>query len=64
MKKIVGSYARKFSDEHEDFEKIVLTAKKEGKKIIAELTLGGKTKKADAEESNVFVALDKVLKSF
>ncbi len=64
VKKMVGNYARKFADENEKFEKLVLTAEKEGKKIIAELTIGGKTKKSDVEENNVFIALDKALKSF
>lgn len=64
VKKMVGSYIRKISDEKEGFEKIVLTAKEKGKKIEAEMTIGGKTEKAEVNADNVFVALDKVLKKF
>ncbi|MCK5107854.1 MAG: hypothetical protein KAQ83_03945 [Nanoarchaeota archaeon] len=64
IKKMVGSYVRKFTDKNDKFEKLVLTAENKGKKILAELTIDGKTTKAEEEANNVFVALDKVLKSF
>ncbi|MBL7050980.1 hypothetical protein ISS04_02330 [Candidatus Woesearchaeota archaeon] len=60
VKKIVGSYTRKFSDGNKDFEKISVVL--DGKKITAELTVGGKAKTSKVEEDNLFVALDKVLK--
>ena len=63
VKKMVGSYARKFSDENEKFEKLILKAENQGKKIIAELIVNGETKKSEVEDNNVFVALDKALKS-
>lgn len=64
VKKMVGSYVRTFSEEHKDFEKLVVTTTNKGKKMVAELTSGGKTKKAEVKADNVFVALDKVLKEF
>jgi len=62
IKKMVGSYVRRFTEKHDDFEKLVLTAEDNGLKIIAELTLGGKEKKVDAKGENVFFVLNKVLK--
>ena len=62
VKKVVGNYARKFSDDNKDFEKLSVTL--DGKKMIAELTIGGKAKTNEVEDNNLFVALDKVLKEF
>jgi hypothetical protein len=64
VKKMVGTYTRKFSDNNEGFEKLALWAKDGGKKIIAEITIDGKTEKAEETAENVFIALDKVLKKF
>jgi hypothetical protein len=60
VKKIVGSYARKFSDDNKDFEKLRVAL--DGKKITAELTIGGKSKTGEVEDNNLFVALDAVMK--
>ena len=62
IKKMVGSYVRKFTEKHNGFEKLVLTAEDNGLKIIAELTLNGKEKKVESKGENVFFVLDKVLK--
>ncbi len=60
VKKIVGSYARKFSDDNKDFEKLSVSL--DGKKLSGELTVGGKAKTSEVEEDNLFVTLDKVMK--
>lgn len=65
VKKIVGSYARKFSDRSEKFEKISLTMKKVGSskfEVHGKLTDDGKIQTSEVTEQNVFVALDSVLK--
>ena len=60
VKKIVGSYARTFSDNHKDFEKLSLTI--DGKKMKAELNLKEKSFDAKTKADNLFIALDDVLK--
>ena len=64
LKKIVGSYTRKFSDSLKDFEKLVLELNKQGNEleINAKLMVGGKETKANAKDKNLFVALDNVFK--
>ncbi len=64
LKKIVGSYSRKFSDSLKDFEKLVLELNEQGNKleINAKLIVGGKEKSANAKDKNLFVIVDRVLK--
>jgi len=64
LKKIVGSYARKFSDRLKDFEKLALELNEQGNEleINAKLMVSGKETSADAKDKNLFVALDRVLK--
>ena len=64
LKKIVGSYARKFSDTLKDFEKLALELNQQGNEleINAKLIVGGKETSANAKGKNLFVALDSVLK--
>jgi len=64
LKKIVGSYARKFSDSSKDFEKVVLELNEQGNEleINAKIVVSGKEKSANAKDKNLFVAVDSVLK--
>ncbi len=64
LKKIVGSYTRKFSDSLKDFEKLVIELNKQGNEleINAKLMVGGKEAKANSKNKNLFIALDTVLK--
>ena len=64
LKKIVGSYARKFSDSLKDFEKLVLELNEQGNEleINAKIVVGGKETSANAKDKNLFVAVDRVLK--
>lgn len=69
IKKIVGSYARQFSDKNEGFEKLSITMKpvhKTEKNQICELhikvIIKGNPYTAECEDRNLFVALDSVLK--
>lgn len=62
VKKMVGRYARSFSDNNEDYEKLLVRALNSGKRVEAELSLGGKNKLSKAEADNVFMALDDALK--
>ena len=60
IKKIVGNYARIFSDKHNDFENLILI--NDGKEMKAELNLKGKSFDANFKIDNLFIALDAVLK--
>ncbi len=69
LKKIVGNYARKFSEHWEGFEKLALTMKKvhetEGSKkfeIHCLVINSGKTYTSELTERNLFVVVDTVLK--
>ena len=64
LKKIVGSYARKFSDRLKDFEKLVLELNEQGNEleINAKLVVGGKETPTNAKGKNLFVIVDRVLK--
>ena len=70
IRKIVGSYARRFSDKIQGFEKLSLTMKKihqatEDSQGIFELhgklVASGKIINSKLEDRNIFVAIDKVL---
>jgi len=64
LKKIVGSYTRKFSDSLKNFEKLALELNEQGNEleINARLMVGGKEKSANTKDKNIFVALDSALK--
>jgi len=64
LKKIVGSYSRKFSDSLKDFEKLALELNEQGNEleINAKLVVGGKETSVNTKDKNLFVALDRVLK--
>jgi len=69
VKKIVGSYAKKFSERCKKFEKLTLTLKTVHKKeksekyeLHAKVADGGKDYNAEITERNLFFALDTVLK--
>ncbi|MFC1728136.1 hypothetical protein ACFLZ7_01565 [Nanoarchaeota archaeon] len=65
VKKIVGSYARKFSDRSEKFEKLGLTMKKVGNsqfEVHGKLTDNGKVNTSEVTGQNIFVVMDSVLK--
>jgi hypothetical protein len=61
IRKVVGNYTKKISEKHEDFKKITVSIIPETKykiKVTLELT---ETKEAEAENSNIFFALDQAL---
>jgi hypothetical protein len=71
LKKIIGNYARKFSDHSPDFQALEVTLKTvhntgEGShpkyEIHAKATIGGHAKASECIERNVFVGVDEVLK--
>ena len=70
VKKLVGNYARKFSDRLAAFERLTLTVKPvhhtEGGSSMYELhakvCFDGKSSNADTTDHNLFFAVDKVLK--
>jgi ribosome-associated translation inhibitor RaiA len=69
IKKIVGNYAKKFSDQNEKFEKLSLNMKKVHKtpksekyEIHCNLMINGKSNVSEVTERNLFVGLDDVLK--
>jgi len=66
LKKIIGNYARKFSDSVEDYEKLSLNLKKaKGKnkfEVLGKLLIKGNPVNADVTDVNLFVAVAEVLK--
>ncbi|MBU1975336.1 MAG: hypothetical protein KKG59_02935 [Nanoarchaeota archaeon] len=69
VKKIVGSYARRFSDRHSDFESLHVTMKLTHKReksekyeIMGKLLLGGSPNNSSDVDRNLFFCLDSVLK--
>ena len=69
VKKIVGSYARKFSDSIKGYETLQVhlkqvhkTESSEKYELHAKLVYEGKTKSSESGERNLFVALDSALK--
>ena len=69
LKKIIGNYARKFSEKSTNFEKLSLTVKivheTEASKMYelqAHLIDNGQQSNAELTERNIFVAVDSVLK--
>jgi len=69
IKKIVGNYAKKFSEKSPDFENLALTMKKvhvtegsEKYEVHAKLILKGNPVVAEETDRNLFVVIDRVLK--
>ena len=66
LKKIIGSFARKFSDNVEGYEKLTLSLKAtQGKKqyeVQSKLMVNSKPVNADVTEKNLFVAVAETLK--
>ncbi len=63
VKKMIGSYAKQFSEKHSDFEKLVLELKnKDTNEVVVKLHHGGNVKEAQASANNLFMALDEVMK--
>lgn len=69
LKKIVGNYARKFSDRSKNFEQLSLTMKPVHEtdasriyELHAKLMDNGKPFVGEATDRNLFVAVDSVLK--
>ncbi|MBD3249104.1 hypothetical protein GF336_03600 [Candidatus Woesearchaeota archaeon] len=69
LKKIIGNYARRFSDKGTNFEKLSLNVKsvheKEGHglhEMHAKVLDNGKVFASKAEDRNIFVAVDSALK--
>ena len=64
IKKIVGNYAKKFSEKSSDFEKLALTMKKKESeyKVDVKLLLKGNSITAEETDRNLFFVVDKVLK--
>ncbi len=69
VKKIVGSYGKKFADSCKNFQALKISVKKvheretsEIYELQAQLDDNGKMSNAEVEDRNLFVALDSVLK--
>ena len=69
LKKIIGSYARKFSDNLDGYESLSLNLKEihkteasEKYEIQGKLVVKGKVSNSDITDRNIFVATDTVLK--
>ncbi|MBW2991718.1 hypothetical protein KY345_00690 [Candidatus Woesearchaeota archaeon] len=67
VKKIVGSYVRKFTDRLENFQKFSLNMKKvHGDNSVFELhgnvLDNGKTYSAETDDRNLFVAVDSIMR--
>ena len=69
IKKIVGNYAKKFSESIQNFEKLKVTRKSVHKteaseinEIHAQLIAAGNPTNASEEDRNLFFALDNVMK--
>lgn len=65
LKKIIGNYARKFSDKLGNMEKLALTVKKVGSdqfQLNAKLIAGGNVNTSEVVDRNLFVIADSALK--
>ena len=64
FKKVVGQYARKLHDSHEDFShlKITLKALKNQFELHAQAEFNGSQVTSEITDHNLFVGLDSVLK--
>jgi len=66
VKKIVGQYARKFTDHVPDFSRLSITLKEvhghAKHEIVTKIQAGGREYDSEVTDVNIFVALDKTLK--
>lgn len=65
LKKIIGNYARKFSDKLGNMEKLSITIKTVGNnqfEMHAKLIAGGEIFNSEITDHNLFVIIDKLLK--
>lgn len=69
IKKVVGTFAKKISEKHADFEKLAVAMKKvhaqensEKYEVHARLHIKGQSFFAEDTDKNIFFVLDKVLK--
>lgn len=65
LKKIIGNYARKFSDRLGNMEKLSVTLKSVGNnqhEMHAKLVAGGEIFTSEVTEHNLFTLVDRVLK--
>lgn len=65
LKKVIGSYARKFSDRLSGIDKLSIRMKKVGNsqfELYGALHKEGQQFNSDLTEYNIFVAMDKLLK--
>jgi len=65
LKKIIGNYARKFSDRMDKMEKLAITLKPVGSnqhEMHAKLIVDGQVHTSELTEHNLFVLVDKVLR--
>lgn len=69
VKKLVGSYARKFSDHHEKFQSLHVTMKPVHKReqsavyeVMGRVVIDGKPFSVEHEDRNLFFSIDAVLK--
>jgi hypothetical protein len=65
LKKVIGSYARKFSDRLEGIDKLTIRMKKVGNsqyELNGLLTKEGQQFNSEVIDYNLFVAMDKLLK--
>ena len=66
VKKIVGNYTKRLTEENEDFKELILELKsaKENFKINAELLNKSGSTKSNSDESNLFFAISSALEGF
>ena len=64
IKKVVGNYTKKISEKVEDFKKITVTLVKDSKYKIEVKLETSETKESEAENPNLFFALDQSLSKF
>jgi len=61
VRKVVGNYTKKISEKHKDFKKITVTIIPETKFKVKVTLETAETKEAEAENQNLFFALDQAL---
>ncbi len=64
IKKVVGNYTKKISEKYKDFKKITVTLVKDSKYKIEVKLETSETKESEAENPNLFFALDQSLSKF
>lgn len=62
LKKLIGNYTKKISESLKDFKSIEVTLEDKEKNKIKVKIEADKTRETEAEDKNLFFALDKTLK--